>query len=150
MTFFWVCVFWLAIAAALGTLLGRAIAFANDERRIAARSRLIPDGVLMPHPRSSSELIVVAARRTGSLRAPHLVAIAIAVGLGACAVPTGDTPRVKSESGNSATVEYSGERAGEADQKAREACERSGKRLGRASTKPGATGGSVRSYDCVP
>ncbi len=148
MTVFWICVGWLAVSVALGVLLGRAIAYTSDERP----ARRNPDErheALRPDYRASSHLRVAAARYKPP-HSPHLHALASLAVLGGCAVPTGGEPRVTSISGNNATVEYSGERAAEADRKAREACARSGKQAGRASTTAGAAGGSVRSYTCTP
>ena len=69
--------------------------------------------------------------------------------LAGCALPTSEAPRVKSSSGESATIEYSGEKGEAADRKAQEACARQGKRAANPSAKPGPTGGTLRSYECV-
>jgi hypothetical protein len=151
MTVFWVCVGWLTAGAALGVLLGRAIALASDGRLAREDAHRIPDrvqGALIPNRASPDLRLVVSHPRSSASRRP-LYALAALLLLGACAVPTSDEPRVTSSSGSSATVEYSGERAAEADQKADQACAQSGKRAARASTRPGATGGSMRSYECT-
>lgn len=148
MTILWICIGWLAISTALGVLLGRAIALANDERSM----RRIPDGLhgaLIPDRHSSPRLRLVTARYRPPRSLP-LHALATLAMLGGCAVPTAEQPHVTSSSGNSATVKYSGERANEADQKAREACAQSGKQAAQASTTSGATGDTVRSYKCTP
>lgn len=149
MAVLWICIGWLAISVALGILIGRAIAFATAERP----ARRIPDGLhgaLIPDCRASARLRLVTARHRPLLRLPHIHALAALVVLGGCAVPTAEKPHVTSNSGNSATVEYSGEHAAEADQKAREACARSGKQAEQASTTSGASGDTVRSYKCAP
>jgi hypothetical protein len=78
-----------------------------------------------------------------------VVIVAAALGFAAC-TPTSTEPRVTSSGERGATVEYSGERAGEADGKAQAACAEQGRRAVRGSMQPGPSGGSVRSYDCVP
>jgi hypothetical protein len=75
---------------------------------------------------------------------------AAAVLLSACSGPTSTAPKVTSSGGTGATVEYSGERSGEADEKARQACAEQGKRAVPRSMQPGPSGGNVRSYDCAP
>jgi len=149
---FWIGMGWLAVSSVVGILLGRAIALSGDGR-LAERSRRVPDevrGVLVPAHRKPPHVRLASTRRASGLQSPHLPMIAVLAALGACAVPTSDEPRVTARSGNSTTVEYSGERAGEADRKADEACAKTGKEAGQASTTSGATGGTVRTYDCKP
>jgi hypothetical protein len=75
---------------------------------------------------------------------------AAALLLAGCEPPTPTGPRVTSSSGAGPTVEYSGERSGQADEKAQQTCEQQGKRAVPRSLQPGPSGGTVRSYDCVP
>jgi hypothetical protein len=79
-----------------------------------------------------------------------LIAMAAAAVLAGCFGATSTEPTVTSSGGAGPTVEYSGERAGQADEKAQEACAKQGKRAVRRSMQPGPSGGSVRSYDCAP
>ncbi len=80
---------------------------------------------------------------------PLTVAVLLVSLIGACEMPTSDAPQVKSNSPSGTTVEYSGERGGEADQKAQEACAQQGKRAAGSSTTAGSSGGTLRSYNCV-
>ena len=68
----------------------------------------------------------------------------------ACSGPTSTGPTVTSSGGAGPTVEYSGERSGQADEKAQQTCAGQGKRAVPRSMQPGPSGGAVRSYDCVP
>jgi hypothetical protein len=68
--------------------------------------------------------------------------------LAGCEPPTTVQPAVTSSSPAGTTVEYSGERSGQADEKARQTCEQQGKRVVPGSLQPGPSGGTVRSYDC--
>jgi outer membrane biogenesis lipoprotein LolB len=70
--------------------------------------------------------------------------------LAACSAPTSTEPKITSSGGAGPTVEYSGERSGQADAKAQEACAAQGKRAVPRSMQPGPSGGNVRSYDCAP
>jgi hypothetical protein len=67
-----------------------------------------------------------------------------------CSAPTSTEPKVTSSGGAGPTVEYSGERSGQADEKAQQACAEQGKRAVPRSMQPGPSGGNVRSYDCAP
>jgi hypothetical protein len=73
---------------------------------------------------------------------------AVAVLLAGCERPTATDPRVTSSGGAGPTVEYSGERSGQADEQARQTCEQQGKQAVPRSMQPGPSGGTVRSYDC--
>lgn len=73
---------------------------------------------------------------------------AVAVMTAACSAPTSDHPTVTSSSPAGPTVEYSGDRSGQADEKAQQTCEQQGKQAVPRSMQPGPTGGAVRSYDC--
>jgi hypothetical protein len=74
---------------------------------------------------------------------------AVAMLVCGCSGPTSSEPKVTSSGGAGATVEYSGERSGEADEKARQACAEQGKQAVPRSMQPGPSGGNVRSYDCA-
>jgi predicted small lipoprotein YifL len=78
-----------------------------------------------------------------------LVAAAVLV-LAGCGGPTSTDPRVTSSGGAGPTIEYSGERSGQADEKAQQSCDEQGRRATPRSMQPGPSGGSVRSYDCAP
>lgn len=73
---------------------------------------------------------------------------AMALTVAACNAPTTAEPTVTSTSPGGATVEYSGEGSGQADQKAQQACAKEGKRAVPGSLQPGPSGGTVKSYDC--
>ena len=72
---------------------------------------------------------------------------AVALMLTACS-PTTVQPTVTSSSPAGPTVEYSGDRSGQADEKAQQTREQQGKQAVPRSMQPGPTGGAVRSYDC--
>lgn len=76
---------------------------------------------------------------------PMIVVTAMIAG---CSGQTATEPTVTSSSGAGTTVEYSGERSGQAGEKAQQACEQHGKRAVARSLQPGPSGGTVRSYDC--
>jgi hypothetical protein len=73
---------------------------------------------------------------------------AMTLAVAACNGPTTAEPSVTSTSPRGATVEYSGEGSGQADQKAQQACGKEGKRAVAGSVQPGPSGGTVKSYDC--
>ncbi|HEX2114040.1 MAG TPA: hypothetical protein VHM01_06510 [Alphaproteobacteria bacterium] len=75
---------------------------------------------------------------------------AVAVLAAGCTGVTSTEPKVTSSGGAGPTVEYSGERSGQADEKAQQACAEQGKRAVPRSMQPGPSGGNVRSYDCAP
>ena len=79
---------------------------------------------------------------------PLLSLMALAILLAGCEPPTTIQPTVTSSSPAGTTVEYSGERSGQADEKARQTCEQQGKRAVPGSLQPGPSGGTVRSYAC--
>ena len=72
----------------------------------------------------------------------------VAVLLAGCEWPTSTGPRVTSSGSAGPTVEYSGERSGQADEEARRTCHEQGKQAVPRSLQPGPSGGTVRSYDC--
>lgn len=76
-----------------------------------------------------------------------MVLAAIALLVAGCS-PTAGEPKVTSSSPAGPTVEYSGERSGQADERAQQACAQQGKRAVPRSLQPGPSGGAVRSYDC--
>ena len=75
---------------------------------------------------------------------------AVALLAAGCFGATSTEPKVTSSGGAGPTVEYSGERSGQADDRAQQACAEQGKRAAPRSMQPGPTGGNVRSYDCAP
>jgi hypothetical protein len=87
--------------------------------------------------------------RRALLAALPLKVLALA-SVAACGSPTSSEPRVSTKSNSGTAVEYSGERAQDADRKAQEACAQQGKRAVPRSMGTGAGGANVRNYDCAP